>query len=381
MEIKRMKSIIHLDEMKPVDFISFLNEYIIGTNVSISEKVDGQNISFGSFDGKFFTKSKNSNPVYDSDFYSNNEHMFGFKQVHDLCHNYITHEDDFQLFFELFANSTPNSINYDLITTFPTLVLLSDVSIDIRTSLNILPVTVIDKQQIEYKIIEFNRLDEYIKLYNNHKSNFRKRNNNIKKIKSRLINIQNDIKLQFLTTLSPKISYLSTIVSPEGLIIETDNYSVKLVDKNKFTEINKENHATSSKLKQLRKKFNREIITEIFYDADILLDKKKRLQIIAEYALINPNKSFLNIIFSDITKEHGTLEFYNSVAYLVAQIQYKYLKLLQQINNEWCNLDKTNISNIIQLSTTNYITTLTDIFTNQINNYNELLIKININDA
>lgn len=76
------KTMVHLDDLKPQDFMNFLRNYV-KKNVDISEKVDGSaRISFGVDDGKLWTQSKNGQRKYSSSEYPDEPMFMALKAAH-----------------------------------------------------------------------------------------------------------------------------------------------------------------------------------------------------------------------------------------------------------------------------------------------------------
>jgi cytidyltransferase-like protein len=76
------KSMTHIDELKPNDFMDFIRKYA-QDGLEISEKIDGSaRISFGVENGKLWTQSKNGQRKYSSSEYSDEPMFAALKAAH-----------------------------------------------------------------------------------------------------------------------------------------------------------------------------------------------------------------------------------------------------------------------------------------------------------
>jgi len=370
-----MYSITHIDELNYLQFYLFIKEYF-NDNVYLSEKIDGQNISLGKNElGTFFTKSKNSKPVFYSEFYSNHEHMTGFKAIHEFF-DYSNLPSSTQLFFELLTYSKSNNIEYDKIKLFPALIYIKG-NIPFEEIPKQTEITILNTPVIPYTQLNSNYFNEYEKLFLENKDNLSKRNDGIKLIKNKLTELQLKIKEEFIEQVIPKTSYFSSS-KPEGIVIETPNFKVKIVDKNQFTTENMENHKTSDDLKQLKRKYNNIIIKEIFNNADILLNNNKLESLINEFQFINPLLSKTDIVIHDLMKENRIKinELTVSQLTLLNQILQSFNLEFNVIKNDWNKKDKTNLSELIVNSINFYISELDTFNSANIVNMKTLLKKL-----
>tara|TARA_Y100000310_G_scaffold182983_1_gene183022 strand:- start:1943 stop:3355 length:1413 start_codon:yes stop_codon:yes gene_type:complete len=341
--ITQMDKIIHLDELPYNDFITFIKNFenIESTkDLEVSEKIDGQNCSFGfDKDNVLFVKTKKSRPIYDLEFYEEVKFLDGFQKFHctllentdpiSKIKNLIplitkTNKDFvFQIFGELVPDAHTNTIVYNENKIKDGTLVIFDFKVDGKSILEFLkkPVIVymIDVLNKVYNwnfiykplisldgfTLEADIISKYEEFYTESKDFInarkkveyceagfdvgqsdwlRKSRFTKKRIREILTQKQNTIKKIFLENiLENKISAIGDS-KPEGTIFRDrkNNLLVKLVDKDDFAEANKATHEYSTEIRDLTRNINKEIKNQIFNNADILKNHKKVLEKITD---------------------------------------------------------------------------------------------------
>ncbi len=378
--MRHMEKITHLDELPYDKFIYVCDKIHKGEGYELSEKLDGENFSFGIQDGRFFTKSKTSPMVFDSSFYNNIEYMKQFKVAHYdidqevLLDIYSNH--NVQFFCELLYTNQVNNIDYNKINV-PALMPISffideveqytlDHPMHVFIS-NLLPNFVILNKHIYKEKIKPDIQDklEYFKLlYSDNLPILKSRKNKDKELKQlirdQLNNLKDEIKEIILQNFHSSYFSHYTSYTPEGFIFKDSNITTKIVDKFKFTSENSENHSISTKLKHNKLSFKKEVIKKLFRNADILLNSTKLIQKLLENLSQIKSKELLEekrifeivlpqLIFNELVSENN-LVYHNQLEIIenYRLIKVKYSEEFYNIVLEWREMNKEDLSENIQ---------------------------------
>lgn len=355
--IAKMPSIKHLDELNTDDFITFVKNFIdIETrNVEVSEKVDGQNFSFGVDEkNKFFSKTKTSNPVTDSSVYGEFSFMQGVRDFHDtmkrntrsfvLIKDFIANEMGidsnfaFQVFGELLPNSQTNIVKYDSEKIGNGAVVLFDIMVDGKSMLQqrwsstvfqmlvkeldkkggwrVYSKPLIDPKSFKFNVNHLITLESLYRKYYDIMKSRKKADKPTKEKAKRVIQmVMDNIKAQFLRNMVANRKSVLGGVEPEGLILRdfSNNLLIKLVDKDSFTV---DNQAGSQYIKPVMVqvgKTKKAIKDDIFGNADIIKNFAKVIEKAADWAFtqrqLDPNfkvqslDDLLMVAYNDMVKE------------------------------------------------------------------------------
>jgi len=388
--IVAMDKIAHMDELKPQNFIAFVAAFMDPNHpLEISEKVDGQNISFGIDDADiFFTKTKKSKPVYDIDFYGDIPFMQGIKRFHTAISErmdvYKLHKENakafnVQVFGELLPTAQTNTLQYaDAFVGRHGALIIFDVKYDgVSTTddLDVLSMAfglkgsggwqVYPKNIIEadtFEVRHFKLLERLYKKYSDVLVSRKKVDKELKlKAKAAVQSVMNNIKSQFIKELlSEQISAFGTI-PPEGLIVRDfkNNLIVKIVDKDGFTNENSSQHSISQRIKNLNRILRKNIKEQIFGNADILKNISKiiekandnffvKSQIDATYTYKSID-DILQVILDDMFDE-GRL-FSSGQQDAMESLCAEYRRELDIINAEWLKMDTSDLGDSVILVT------------------------------
>jgi hypothetical protein len=352
-----MDKIIHLDEMSTEDFIKFVKGFIdiSNRNVEVSEKIDGQNFSFGiDSTGNFFSKTKKSRPVTDPSAYGEFSFLTGIKDYHSVLNSNTrslqkikdfvgkmeNKKDgfDLQVFGEILPSSQTNIVKYDSDKIGNGAIVLFDIKIDgesilqkkYSSTLFTMLVKNLDNQggwrvyekpvvnQNQFKF-EVNHLITLETLYRNYFDilNSRKKADKDTKVKAKRViqSLMDNIKSQFIRNMLKNRKSVLGNISPEGFILRdfSNNLLVKLVDKDSFS---KENTAGSRFVKNSMnavRDVNMKLKNDIFGNADILKNFAKVIEKGVDWAFVqtqtNPNfkvkslDDILKVAYDDMVDE------------------------------------------------------------------------------
>lgn len=332
-EIVKQASITHMDELKTDDFIRFVKNFIDleHRNVEISEKVDGQNFSFGIDENdKFFSKTKTSAPVTDPSVYGEFSFMQGVKDFHNILANQtrtllrikqevanLTGKGQFvmQIFGELLPSSETNIVKYDKEKIGNGAVVLFNVVVDGKSILQerwakqvfdmlvrgldnsggwrVYNKFLVNPNKFKFEVNHLITLEDlYRKYYDILKS--RKRADKATKDKAKRViqMVMDNIKGQFLKQMvMNRKSFLGNI-EPEGLILRdfSNNLLVKLVDKDSFTEANQAGSKYIKPVMVAVQATNRKIKDDIFGNADIMKNFAKVIEKSVDWAFTQKQK-------------------------------------------------------------------------------------------
>jgi len=398
-EIISMDKIIHIDEMRPEEFITFVNNFlnIKGEKVEISEKIDGQNVSFGlDKNNKFFTKTKRSKPVFDPSFYGELDFMAGFKKFHSAFSKTATKlkaikkeiqkkdkeiKDDFdlQIFGELLPSSQTNVLKYEQEKIGTGALILFDIKIMSKSILNkSYSKSIFDKLEkllnnvggwkvyfkkiINPKSFKFNvrHILTLEKLYEKYFEVIKSRKKADKEIKAKakkvIQMVMDNIKKQFVKQMLDNRKSMLGKIKPEGLIIRDfkDNFLVKLVDKDDFTEANKAMHGFNKTIQDINRIALSRIKKEIFNNADILKNFAKVIEKATDNFFVEKQKNpkykyksiddILIVAYNDMIEESRiTLTAKQAINKLV-EIISEQLSKIKELEEEWKAFDKKDMS-------------------------------------
>ena len=388
--IVQMDSIKHLDEIQPEIFLNIIkNIQDPDRNIEASEKIDGQNLSFGiDKNDRFFTKTKRSQPVYDASYYDSVEYLIGFKKFHKLFESkrdflillrdnianklHINNKSDLQIFSELQASAQENTIRYDEDKIGNGAVILFDVKFngesllktefiskifnDIIVELNdyegwkVYLKKIFNINNLQFKLKYVDKLEYILNKYKTIITSRKKSDYILKEKVKKLINLLIlNIKKQLIDQiLGNNKSMLGNNVIPEGIVLRDfkNNWVTKLVDKDNFSESNQKNHQYNSLLQQILKETSRLIKNEIFGGADILKNFEKLKQKLSDELFVQKQKDsnykfsdlndILKIALSDMQDE-GRLQL--SKNDIISKIKNIITKQLEKINSLQHDLD------------------------------------------
>ena len=344
-----LSKITHVDELTSKHFIEFCENFHLS---ELSEKVDGQFFSFGVDEYfKFFSKSRKSNLVYNSEFYNNITMMKPFAVLHEYLKANHYKIPTIQMFGEYLNKDSFNTIEYNIDKN---LFIIFDLRFKGESIYynNKMFTYDMDKLQFKNKHIYTNieqedltKLDlykEYIKLFNLYST--LPRGQKKKDTKIELQEIQNNIYIYLCDAYLKNIkSFIDNKTDIEGFVVKLPNDKmIKLVDKRKFTEKNNENHKVSNDLRTELKQLRFEIIKNVFGNRDILLDNKK----VKEKLILGNPKSYndcTKIILSDLKDEKGLL--YNQKK-SITFVTEKYNKIVTKYKK--IEIKSNSIKNVVQ---------------------------------
>lgn len=356
-EIVSMDKIIHLDELSTEQFIQFVKSFIniSGRNVEISEKIDGMNFSFGvDKGGKFFSKTKRSQPVTDPSVYGDFSFLDGIKEYHRILNSNLnllqtvkdeiqkagklSDEFDLQIFGELLPSSQTNIVKYDAKQIGNGAIVLFDIKVDGNSILNrpyakkiftsiakkldgrggwrVYEKPLLNSDTFSFNVNHFITLETlYRKYFDILKSRKRADKKTKDKAKRVIQAIMDNIKVQFLKNMLHNRKSVLGNISPEGLILRdfSNNMLVKLVDKEQFSA---ENTAGSRYVKAAMtavRELNSQLKNDIFGNADIMKNFAKVIEKAVDWAFtnkqINPNfkvnslDDILMVAYNDMVEE------------------------------------------------------------------------------
>lgn len=325
--VSHMEKIVHMDELSTKNFLLFVDNFIKDSTdtIEVSEKIDGQNFSFGrGLDGELYTKTKRSLPIKSSSEYADFFFMQGLREYHDIleCNSSllseiydfikfkldISGEFNFQVFCEIMPNSQTNIVQYasnKSIVVFD--VLLGGNSIlELPTSDDILEFiactlhdvggwVVVVKNKVDISGFEINTkpIDDLRKLSSDNVTLLGSRKRATQQLKTEVTTqiqtIKDNIKLQFINYfVKGTVSHIGN-GEPEGVIVRdfANNLVVKIVDKDSFSEINKVASENSSKVTRAITSAKSRIKKNIFFGADILKNFTKIIEKLNDYLFIN----------------------------------------------------------------------------------------------
>jgi hypothetical protein len=371
-----MDKIIHLDEMSTDDFIKFVKGFvdIANRNVEVSEKIDGQNFSFGlDLDDTFFSKTKKSKPITDASAYGEFSFLQGLKEYHSVLNSNVRilksikneirklnkSDEKFgiQIFGEILPSSQTNIVKYDADKIGNGAIVLFDIKINGITILQKPYSKVIfsmivkgldnkggwrvyEKPTVDQNTFKFevNHLLTLETLYRNYfdilKSRKRADKETKDKAKRVIQSLMDNIKGQFLKNMMQNRKSVLGNVTPEGFILRdfSNNLLVKLVDKDSFSKENTEGSRFVKEAQSLVRVLNTNLKNDIFGNADIMKNFAKVIEKAVDWAFvqkqINPNfkvKSLddvLKVAYDDMVDE-------KRIKYTSAQAISKSVELLQ----------------------------------------------------
>lgn len=395
-----MDKIVHLDEMKPNEFITFVKQFanISDTNIEVSEKIDGQNISFGlNTEDKFFTKTKKSKPVFDLSFYAEIDFMSSFKSFHSSFskalkilkqakdevqkqNKTLTEPFDFQVFGELLPSAQTNLLKYNKEQIGEGAIVLFDVKINgdsildesyankifsILLKLNgtggwkVYFKNIMNPNEFQFNVNHMITLETLYKKYFEVLNSRKAADKDIKqKAQSVIQSLMDNIKKQFLAKMLDNRKSMLGNIKPEGLILRdfTNKFLVKLVDKDDFSEANKEMHGINKAIQELNRKALMQIKSEIFGNADILKNFAKVIEKATDKFFVekqkNPSFKFqsldaiLKVAYDDMVDEGRISLSATEAINKLIQILNIQLEDLQSLRAEWDAQDKTNTSDV-----------------------------------
>lgn len=287
MSVTWQEKITHLDELGRSEFGTFRKS---DSGFEVSEKIDGQNLSFGiDADGRFFTKTKRSQPAYDADFYDGIPYLSGFRDFHRdaeanagrylklVREDWGENEDagTIQLFAELLPYAHSNTIKYgeDFVGEGGAVVLF-DFKVGGNRAAGLNPILTAFQDALADNLEAFRVYDKPV--IDGGDGVFReaaRRTSDPEKVKETVISYFDNNHSSVLGA-----------DRPEGYVIrnkDTDTM-VKLVDKDRFTEANKETHEVSNDVQAANRNFKVTVRQDVFDNADVLTNWDKTQEKVAD---------------------------------------------------------------------------------------------------
>lgn len=314
-EVQSQRKIVHLDEMDQEEFDRFASGE---GSYEISEKVDGQNMSFGvDAEGRFFTKTKNSDPVYDPSFYDDIPYLSGFGDFHRAVQNTRTVElmrqsgETIQIFAELLPYAHSNTIEY------------SESAVGENGSVVVF--------NVESSTEKFEDVESFADQFAVAANGFNVTSKEV--IDIPLVLGEGDdpsaVKSEIIQKLNELYDSALGAEKPEGYVIrnEATDQVVKLVDKSEFTEQNKKNHRFSNKIKKANRRFKINVRQQVFENADVLTQFEKAKQKVADEFTVRKQNGqgefenigqVLEVLVQDMDDE-GHVPSYKEAAEIVTQ--------------------------------------------------------------
>lgn len=375
-----MDKIIHLDELNTDDFIRFVKGFIdiSNRNVEVSEKIDGQNFSFGlDKENKFFSKTKKSKPVTDPSAYGDFSFLKGIKDYHTILNSNIriirgikdmvgklekNTSFDFQIFGEILPSSQTNIVKYDADKIGNGAIVLFDIKVDgvsilqrswakqVFTRLakeldnkggwRVYEKPLVNQNQFKFNI---NHLMTLENLYRNYfdilKSRKRADAETKKKAKRVIQALMDNIKTQFVKNMINNRKSVLGNITPEGFILRdfSNNLLIKLVDKDSFSKENTEGSRFLKEAMNSVRVTNMKLKNDIFGNADIMKNFAKVIEKAVDWAFvqqqINPKfkvKSLddvLKVAYDDMVEERR-------IKYTATQAIGKSVEYLKELQKE-----------------------------------------------
>lgn len=286
--VKWQRKIPHIDEMDQDE-----TERLFDGPVEVSEKIDGQNLSFGiDQNGRLFTKTKRGKPAYDATAHAEIPYLEGFERFHlalesveqEVWTPVSVHFESFQVFGELLPYTHTNTIEYDsrFFGDYGLLVLF-DVFMDEER-----PSTYIHLLQNVAKSItrhtRFNAMEKSIRV---------------------LDDLEWNDKNDLLDVLRRRSSIGAD--EPEGYVLRNmSNDSIaKVVDRDQFSEKNKDMHRFSSTMESVNRDLKVKVRKHVFDNADVLTNKSKTKEKVVEELAARREDGFKNsdAIFEAIIRD------------------------------------------------------------------------------
>jgi len=376
-----MDKIVHIDEMSTDEFIKFVKGFIdvSNRNIEISEKIDGQNLSFGLDDSdNFFTKTKKSRPVFDPSTYGDFSFLDGIKNYHNILVSNIKVLENikefagkldnidtdftFQVFCEILPTSQTNIVIYNSDTIGKGAIVLFDIKIN---GISILKkqyskklfATIVDKldglggwrvydkplkneSDFVFDVKHLITLETVYRKYFDILTSRKHADKHIKeKAKKTIQALMNNIKQQFINKMVLNRKSILGDITPEGFILRdfSNNLLVKLVDKDSFSKENMEGSRFVKDAMTVVKNNNTSIKNDIFGNADILKNFAKVIEKTVDWAFVQKqnNSSFkvdslndiLKVVYDDMMEE-------NRIKYTASVAITKTVDYVQDMKNK-----------------------------------------------
>jgi len=333
-----MPSIPHLYTLPYEQIVDVLNDFIMNRmKWEVTEKVDGENFSFGYIYGKgFYTKTRKGARVFNPSDYNKFSFENYFKKAHDYLVEYKVEEllkdaaikyrdvyklnkiPSIQVFTEYLGTKKPNTIKYNRIDDMffyiydvkvdgeikfddPSIIELYDnLFICINTEEgNIrrccLSIVITDEKRTWNPLLFEDLVVMYGAGFKYNKSGWEKQREECDRIVENICNsIYNDFSKEVDLRLGNE--------KAEGFVFRNTEtgFLFKVVD-NVFKEENRENWKERDALREICSQSKQRLIKEVFFNSDILKDKGKLLQKIG-YA-ITEEKCIYSYLLMDIMNE------------------------------------------------------------------------------
>ena len=324
--MKAMPKIYHLEQMPWSSAVMFYNDWKRLQRVTVTEKVDGSNLSIGLNNGELYVKTKKGKPTldpgdfedlfvkYDEPIFASFNRFTKFcldhkAQITTLLKNYKIE----QLFFEFVPFEQPNVIKYD------------------KARIMGGALYIFDKQMRSHAMISnFNTIffpwycikadptyvaQDTIDLFIERLGKFMDRHGTeiaCRKRDEESLRLKEAAKLRYngilTSTRDELLCNARNVVSQlgakriEGLVVTAGDSGFKVVDLDDFGAERAEKWKSKDVLARIRKEFCTECIEKIFNQSDVLIIKKKQ-EVLAMDRL--EGDSILDAICLDIKEEVG----------------------------------------------------------------------------
>jgi len=260
-QVKWQRKIPHIDELEEEEV-----QKLLGL-VEVSEKIDGQNLSFGlDAEGEFFTKTKRGTPAYDASVHTDVPYLEGFERFHRSLEDVETRhwttpvsESNFQIFAELLPYPHTNTVKYDpdFFDDDGALVLFD---------------LFIDGERPEDHLFRLKHLASELTSHTDF---------------TVLRKSADFMECDTLNELHQRLKSEDSILGagePEGYVVRnTENDAIaKVVDKSRFTEENEDMHRFSNAMEDANRNLKVEVRQQVFDNADVLTNKSKTREKVVE---------------------------------------------------------------------------------------------------
>jgi hypothetical protein len=382
--IVNMPKIPHIENMTIPQIIEFFadGEY------EFSEKVDGANFSFGVMEGQIYGKSKKDKVKFNaSDYYSNSHINDVFNGMGNLLTKLEKHDfqkwhafntekiayEDIQIFGEIFYGDQVNAIKYDesMIGCDGCFVVFGVYGDGEDLSSTVLgqklmngfiemyhtedfPIRRKELIEADFDSYKVNRLLDYIET-NMSLLNSRKRDVDTKDRKTSARNtitkLLKSIKKNVLEATSDTESMLGGN-EIEGIVItnKKNGKMIKIVDMDKFGEINAMNWADRNQLKNERRKLFMDMIEHL--NSDVLKMQSKRESTLKSYLTIAGKSKYtsenelLAVLLNDIQEEINIDQSLSGIKSVLDEYVQTLFQMKERINS---NMDEKNYNDTVSM--------------------------------
>ena len=396
--VPNMNKISHIQDMNIKELMQFLEDM----NYEVSSKIDGSNISFGVLDNEVYVKSKGGHPTTNpEDFYSfakeaklpimnafgdtlkmlqnNGFKEWNTKWMQDDRIKKYENAHSIVVFGEVLNSPQVNTLRYDPEkigdnTLIPLVVKLNngtkegvDVTMtklgeDILTDFveafngadgfNVYPKHLLD---VDLHLDDLKKIKTYVN--DNYEAlTTRKRKGELaekkQKDKAALEKMIKDYKKKLLSEIKDIESFLGN-TTIEGLVIRNQKNGItKIVDTDKFTELNTKNWEDRKALRQEKRELYKDIVDSVGKNADILVNRDKQIELLKKKQPKTKNE-MLQLILDDVESEVGFSNanvklLIDKIKKFIEKLQVKLYNLNKDVDSQNYKANKTAIENEIE---------------------------------